>query len=236
MKIKKVLSLVLIFSILSIASAQAAGERFGFLRSQKEYKAVKELVSNAVTLSATGLTENLLVTTTNMQRSFSNDVVRKVTVALGGTAANIKANATTNATIINKVLLNPNTTDATVLGSYWIYGTDVNGKYMVESLGFAENAASTQTSLGAYKDFTVNIPGKDGYTVTMDVGFTDAFGLKRKIESATDMIAVYDGTTIESTRATVATSTTVKGRNTFDPNTAADGSKDFTIWYLTTDY
>ena len=130
-------------------SAMAVPSSVGSASSGKSGSRVVYLVElqNIVTPAlgtGTYVTGNLAVTSANVNDFTgltSPDVARVVTVKLGGTSASIAANGTTNVTLALE-----NRNHPAVADSYWILGTDINGNWIVESLGFEENTAATKTT------------------------------------------------------------------------------------------
>ena len=102
-----------------------------------------------------------------------------------------------------------------------IYGTDINGDYLTETLtAFTVNTNETVTGAKAFASVTSYVvPAMDGTGCSVSIGFGDKLGLRNKLSRAT---LVYKGTfladVVESTEPTLAKSSTVLASNTLDLN------------------
>ena len=223
------------FSVSIAATSYVGSSSSGLKGRRKVYLINAEQIINPALGTNIYCTENRSVTSANVNdiTGVTNpDVARKVKVTLGGTAASIPANATTNIT----PYIYENRDSAAVSTSYWIIGTDINGNAIGESLGFSENTTGSVTSTYAYKTITeIHLPAMDGDGVTVDVGVTDALGISGQIDSPEQIVHTFVNGTYESTRATVTTSNVVAGC-TIDPNTALDDAKHVDVVYFTDFY
>jgi len=122
-----------------------------------------------------------------------------------------------------------------------ITGTDVYGNAMVETMACPNN--STVSGKKAFK--TVTTVAVDGAIATngISVGFGDVLGLPvylgqtgLMLADLEDGAAVTDGTFVAGlATGTASTATTADVRGTYDPNSAADGAKTFTLYTIVND-
>jgi len=127
---------------------------------------------------------------------------RNITATAGGTAADIKA--------IQVI----------------IEGTNMDNEVITETLpAFTVDTAGTVAGAKAFRTVTkVTIPAHDGTGATTAIGFGEVLGIPYKLPHNTVLLA-YHNNAREGTLPTVATSATVLESNTFDLNTALNGSK-----------
>ncbi len=127
---------------------------------------------------------------------------RNITATAGGTAADIKA--------IQVI----------------IEGTNMDNETITETLpAFTVDTAGTVAGTKAFRTVTkVTIPAHDGTGATTAIGFGEVLGIPYKLPHNTVLLA-YHNNAREGTLPTVATSATVLESNTFDLNTALNGSK-----------
>lgn len=127
---------------------------------------------------------------------------RNVTATAGGTAGDIKA--------IQVI----------------IEGTNMDNEVITETLpAFTVNTAGTVAGTKAFRTITkVTIPAHDGTGATTAIGFGEVLGIPYKLPHNTVLLA-YHNNVREGTLPTVTTSATVLESNTFDLNTALNGSK-----------
>lgn len=179
----------------------------GYLRRQKWTDPVALDVDRILNDQATSNTEITTVTSFLAQPDFA----RKITITPGGTTNDVPA------------------------GDVTITGTNIRGEVISEALTFAANATGAQTSLKAFKTITsIVFPIQDGAAATYDVGVNDALGLDRCMSEAAVVDAYIDGTR-ETTAATVTYHATDVSKNTVDPNTALDASKDLVVAFIATE-
>lgn len=156
-------------------------------------------------------TSNSVITTVSSGFLAQPDFARKITVTPGGVTADVPA------------------------GDVTINGTNIRGEAISEALTFLANATGAQTTTKAFKTITsIVFPIQDGAGATYDVGVTDALGLDRCMNGNEVILATLDGT-YETTRPTVTAHATDVSKNTVDPNTALDGSKDLAVVYVSTE-
>jgi hypothetical protein len=127
---------------------------------------------------------------------------RNITATAGGTAADIKA--------IQVI----------------IEGTNMDNETITETLpAFTVDTAGTVAGTKAFRTVTkVTIPAHDGTGATTAIGFGEVLGIPYKLAHNSVLLA-YHNNAREGTLPTVATSATVLESNTFDLNTALNGSK-----------
>lgn len=181
--------------------------RYGVIRRQPFTNALAAVATRLKTGQATS---NSVITTVT---SFAAqpDFARKIIVTPGGTTNDVPA------------------------GDVVITGTNIRGDVITDTLTFAANATGAQTTVKAFKTVTsVVFPIQDGAAATYDIGITDALGLDRCMSEAAVLDAYIDGVR-ETTAATVTFHATDISKNTVDPNTALDASKDLTVAYITTE-
>lgn len=175
----------------------------------------RQAFTNPLATSATRLktaqATSASVITTVTSFSAQPDFARKITVTPGGTTADVPT------------------------GDVVITGTDIRGNVITDTLTFAANDSAAQTSVKAFKTVTsVVFPVQDGASATYGIGISDALGLDRCMSEAA-VIDVYQNGTRETTAATVTYDASDVSKNTVDPNTALDGTKDFTVIYVPTE-
>lgn len=109
-----------------------------------------------------------------------------------------------------------------------IYGTDINGDYLTETLPVFTVNTADETKAGSKAFASVTsyyVPAMDGTGCSVSIGWGDKLGLRNKLSRKT---LVYKGTfladTVESTEPTLAISSTVLASNTLDLNSALDGT------------
>ena len=127
---------------------------------------------------------------------------RNITATAGGTAADIKA--------IQVI----------------IEGTNMDNETITETLpAFTVDTAGTVAGTKAFRTVTkVTIPAHDGTGATTAIGFGEVLGIPYKLAHNSVLLA-YHNNVREGTLPTVTTSATVLESNTFDLNTALNGSK-----------
>jgi len=127
---------------------------------------------------------------------------RNITATAGGTAADIKA--------IQVI----------------IEGTNMDNEVITETLpAFTVDTAGTVAGAKAFRTVTkVTIPAHDGTGATTAIGFGEILGIPYKLAHNSVLLA-YHNNVREGTLPTVTTSATVLESNTFDLNTALNGSK-----------
>lgn len=138
------------------------------------------------------------------------DMPRNITATAGGTAGDIKA------------------------VSVIITGTDIDGTVITETLpAFTVDTAGSVTGSKAFKTVTsIYIPAHDGTGATTAIGYGAKLGLDRILQRGnTVVLATADGV-YETTRPTVAFSTTELASNTISFNTAFNGSRNFEAFWI----
>lgn len=179
----------------------------GYMRRQKWTDPVAVSATRLKTAAATSGSVVTNVTTFTAQPDFA----RKIIVTPGGTTADVPT------------------------GDVVITGTNIRGETITDTLTFAANDTGAQTSLKAFKTVTnVLFPVQDGASATYGIGVTDAMGLDRCMAESAVIDAYLDGTR-ETTAATVTAHATDVSKNTVDPNTALDASKDLVVIFVSTE-
>jgi len=122
----------------------------------------------------------------------------------------------------------------TTTATLTVTGTDVDGNTIVETSASGTAMAGKK----AFKTITSVVPSANITGAT--VGSGDVFGLPVFLDNVTNVIKeVEDGAaatagTLVAGDTAVATATTGDVRGTYDPNSAADGSKEFELIALVT--
>lgn len=179
----------------------------GYLRRQKFTNALAASATRLKSAQATSSSTTTVVTSFSAQPDFA----RRIIVTPGGTTADVPA------------------------GDVTVVGTNIRGDVISEALTFAANASAALTTNKAFKTVTsVTFPIQDGSAATYNIGTTDALGLDRCMSEAAVLDAYVDGTR-ETTAATVTYDATDVSKNTVDPNTALDGSKDLVVIFVPTE-
>lgn len=179
----------------------------GYLRRQ----AWTAPIAVTATRLKTGQATSASVTTTVSSFSEQPDFARKISVTPGGTTADVPA------------------------GDVTVNGTNIRGETISDTITFAANASSAGTTAKAFK--TVNsvvFPVQDGGGATYDIGVIDAMGLDRCMSEAAVIDAYVDGVR-ETTAATVTSHATDVSKNTVDPNTALNGTKNLSVVFVPTE-
>lgn len=165
----------------------------------------------ATAASATGI--HAAVTDTGAQVVVTTAITqpstpRNITATAGGTAGDIKA--------IQVI----------------VAGTNYNGDAITETLpAFTVDTAGIVAGIKAFKTITsITIPAHDGTGATTAIGFGEVLGLPDKLAHNTVLLASL-GNTREGTAPTVTVSATALESNTFDLNSALNGTV-VDVYYL----
>jgi hypothetical protein len=179
----------------------------GYLRRQHWTNALATAATRLKSGQATSSSATTVVTSFTAQPDFA----RVISITPGGTTADVAA------------------------GNITVAGTNIRDEVISEDVAIAANASTAVTTTKAFKTVTsVTFPIQDGSGATYSIGITDAMGLDRCMSEAAVFDAYMDGTR-ETTAATVTFSASDISKNTVDPNTALDGSKDLTVAYMATE-
>lgn len=166
------------------------------------------------------------------------------TAQLLGSAGNLTINGTlaVNGAAVLDVPRNVTLTVATTNQSginFTIYGTDEYGAAMVETI--AGPNANTVQGKKAFKKVTRVAASAAVATNGVSVGFGDVLGFPIFLPNAVNILydtendaTITDGTYVAGVIAT-PTATTGDVRGTYDPNSACDGAKRFSVVLLTDD-
>jgi hypothetical protein len=121
-----------------------------------------------------------------------------------------------------------------IAGNCVITGTNIRGETITETI--ALSGVSEVAGNKAFKTVTnVNMPAKTNSSGdTVSVGMGVKFGLDRKMAEASVIDAYADGVR-ETTAATVAFSSSLISSNTITTNTAPNASRNFSVYFATTD-
>lgn len=177
----------------------------GVVVSQANLVHFQVLAASATVASTTGIhaamTDNggtQVVTTGITQPS----VTRALSVTAGGTNTDIKAISVT------------------------VTGTNYLDEVITEAIGpFTVDTAGTVQGAKAFKTVTsISIPAHDGTGATTAVGFNEVLGLPYKLTSALQVLSASRNNVFETTRPTVAVSSTAIESNTVDLNSALNST------------
>lgn len=117
-----------------------------------------------------------------------------------------------------------------------ITGTDINGKSMTEAWSVTAGTTSkTFTGKKAFKTVTsiTEVIAADASTNTIIAGNGVVLGLIAPLAVASAVKEVAAGSVVTNGTFVVAsTASTDDPRGTYSPNTAPNGSNDYTIWFL----
>jgi hypothetical protein len=127
------------------------------------------------------------------------------------------------------------TTTDVAEGNITVTGTNIRDEVISENVAIAANATGAVYTTKAFKTVTsVAFPAQDGAGATFDIGVTDALGLDRCMDGNNVILATMDGV-YETTRPTVTSHATDVSKNTIDPNTALNASKDLIAYFISTE-
>lgn len=186
--------------------AQEVQSAFGYIRRQKW---TDPIAVSATALKALTATSDSVATT--ITPTSQPDFARLISVTPGGTTTDVAA------------------------GDYILTGTDIRGNTITDTLTFAANASTKQVSVKAFKTVTSLVcPVQDGAGATFSIGVEDALGLDRCMTGNEVILATIDGA-YETTRPTVTYHATDISKNTIDPNTALNASRDLVAVYVSTE-
>ena len=111
-------------------------------------------------------------------------------------------------------------------------GTNIRGETITETV--ALNGTTPVATTKAFKTVTSVVIPVLASNATCDVGVNDGLGLDRCMSEAA-VLDTYQNGTRETTAATVSYHATDVSKNTVNPNTALDATKDFTVVYVATE-
>lgn len=179
---------------------------FGYLRRQNWTDPV---AVDADRLLNDQATSNSVITTVLAASLLAQpDFARKITVTPGGTTTDVPA------------------------GDVTIVGTNIRGETITDVVTFAANASAAGSTTKAFKTVdSITFPIQDGPAATYDVGVSDAMGLDRCMKGNEVILVTLDGA-YETTRPTVTYDDNEVEKNTVDPNTALDASKDLMVAFI----
>lgn len=147
-------------------------------------------------------------------------------------AATTVTTAITNPDYARTLVVTPGgTTTDVAAGNVVIAGTDIDGNVISEDFAFTANQSTATDGTKAFKTVTsITIPTQDGAAATFAIGTLDALGLEQKLAEDSVLHTIVDGT-VEATRPTVVSNSTDKTKNTLNPATALNGSKNVVAVY-----
>lgn len=117
-----------------------------------------------------------------------------------------------------------------------INGTSISGKTITDTLTFAADASTAQTSLRAFKTISSIVwPANcesGGFGATWIVGVGSALGVKRCAANAGAYAwSVFDGA-YETTRGTFVADAASMAKNVFTPNGTMNGAKNVELYFV----
>lgn len=125
---------------------------------------------------------------------------------------------------------------AVVAMSGTIYGTDINGDQLTEAWSVTAGTTSkTFTGKKAFKTVTriTETVAADASANSIIVGTGVLLGLTTQLAVASPLKEVAAGSVVTNgTFAAQSSASTDDARGTYSPNTAPNGSNDYTIWYI----
>ncbi len=124
-------------------------------------------------------------------------------------------------------------TPADALASATITGTDVFGNALTETVNIAQTA-TIATGVKCFKTVTsIAYTVGQGTDATVSIGFGALLGLAHKPKVRAGGVAVLNEIAVGArvTNGTFATPTTSPPNGSYSPNSAADGSRDYAVYY-----
>lgn len=118
-------------------------------------------------------------------------------------------------------------------GDVVIAGADINGNDITESLTFAANATTKQTTTKAFARVdSVTFPQQDGAGATYDVGVGAALGMPHKLKiAALALVKLFDGA---ADAGSFSLNSSDVSKNLYTPAGTLNGVKILDIYYLAT--
>lgn len=207
----------LIFCFAGFANAQSAQRFFQTIRLPSAQTVLEHQVIPAPIVATTNyvLTTNAGPTSAAALtvNSFAHqpDVPRTITITPTGTTGDVESCAVV------------------------VTGTNILGKTISDTLTFAANASTAQTSIKAFKTVSsITWPANcesGGFAATWIVGVGSALGVQRCTKNAGAYAwSVFNGA-YETTRGTFTSNASDVSQNLFAPNGTPDGTKDVELYY-----
>jgi hypothetical protein len=169
------------------------------------------LVDSAKTYVKAAQATSASVVTTVTSFTHQPDFPRNIVITPGGTTADVPA------------------------GDIIVNGTNMRGEAISETFTLTANQTAASTGSKAFKTITsVVFPIQDGAAATYDLGLGAKLGLDRKLTEASVIDAYVNGVR-EATFPTVAISATALESNTITTNTAPNDTRDFSVFFITTE-
>lgn len=160
------------------------------------------LLKNAATLATSAAT-------TISSFSAQPDFARNIVLTVGGTAASVGA------------------------GTAVVSGTNILGQAISENFTITLHQAGATTGAKAFKTVTsVVFPATSGSGATLSIGTGVKLGLSHCAANAGDYVFSEFAGAYDSTRGTLAVSSSAVESNTFSGNSAPDGSSAVDLYYL----
>ncbi|MFD4554417.1 hypothetical protein ACFWP5_08815 [Streptomyces sp. NPDC058469] len=169
------------------------------------------LVDTAKTYVKAAVATSASLVTTTTTFTHQPDFPRNIVITPGGTTADVPA------------------------GDITVSGTNIRDEVISEVFTLTANQTAASTGSKAFKTLTsVVFPIQDGAAATYDLGLGVKLGLDRKLTEAS-VIDAYVGGVREATFPTVAISSSAIESNTMSTNTAPNDTRDFSVFFITTE-
>lgn len=137
------------------------------------------------------------------------DFARNIVLTVGGTAASVAA------------------------GTAVVTGTSISGAVISENFAISLNQAGATTGAKAFKSVvSVVFPATTGAGATLSIGSGAKLGLPRCVANAGDYDWSEFGGVFDATRGTLAVSASAMESNTFQSNSALNGSSNVDLFYV----
>lgn len=158
-------------------------------------------------------------------------------LAISSTAAVTKTTGITNPDVARNILIQTDTSTASVSTcSAVVTGTNYFDQSINETITVSTNSAASFVGNKAFKTVSsVAFPAScanSPYTATWSVGVGTKLGLKRCMSNAGQWVFGIANSAYESTRATIASSTSSVESNTSSFNTAPNAVKNFEGYFI----
>jgi hypothetical protein len=167
------------------------------------------IVATANYIATTQNVTNASGTTTVTSFAHQPDYPRNITITTGGTTASIAA------------------------GTAVVTGTNFFDQTITENFTISADQNGATTGNKAFKTVTsVVFPAGDGASATFTVGVGSKLGMKRCSDEAGYYVFSVFNSAYETTRGTMAVSSTAIESNTFAPNGTMDGAKPVELFFV----
>lgn len=189
-------------------------DAYGVLADEAKIAHLHFDLAQAVPADDDGITDGATLSSTEATEVVPDEgktmpSARTVKITLAGTAASIAAVAAT------------------------VYGKDISGKPISETLeAFTVDTAGNKTTVKAFSEIEkVTIPAMDGAGVTMDVGWTAAFGLPYMLDAKPLVFALL-GETLETTAPTLTIDADEIEKNLIQLNGSLNAAKTVDVYMI----